>query len=205
MQSADRIVKWKGKRLWLPVNTFMGLDNNGTSSISLSQGTPTIEPATTAEIVAIPMTTADEVCHLILVPHDLARDKKVLGRIHFLHAAAAADGSISWKCGVKFFKKQDAITEFVAGADVTTTFAAHTTSTNNQSLEITLWTDLSWDDYIASDDVYAAIHVELDSDGDAEGDECKLLGLELLYEVEAMTSDGTRETTDRLLAEQPAL
>jgi hypothetical protein len=199
--SYDRVIKWKAKRIFIPVHLMAGIDNNGSDNISLSQGTPSVVPATTAEVVAMPMTTADEVCHIMPIPWDLDRNKKVLGRIWFLHAAAAADGSISWKCGVKFFGKQDAITEFVAGADKTVTFGAHTTGTGNQSIEITDWNDLNWDSYLASTDVLAGLHVELDSDGDAAGDECKLLGLELMYEVNAL--DSRRQTTDNMLLEQP--
>lgn len=202
MTMLDTQMRWKTKRLWLPIQTFAGLDNTGTADTSLSQGTPTIEPITTSEIAGLPMTTADEICHVLPIPWDLDRDKKVLGRLIFQHAAAGADTPI-FKVGVKFFAKQAAMTEFVAGADTTKTFAAHTCSTNNPSLEATVWTDLDWDDYITSTDVLAGVHVELDDLGSASADECKLLGLELMYEIKALTLGDPSGKTKAAVQEQP--
>jgi hypothetical protein len=200
MPIQDRAIGWKTCRLWIPIREFAGFDNNGTNDLTLSAGTPTLEPLTTSEIAGLPMTTADEVCHIMPVPWNLARDKKVLGRIVFQHAAAGADTPI-FKWGVKFFGKQDAMTEFVAGADTVTTFAAHTCSTNNPSLEATVWTDLDWDDYLTDTDIMAAMHIELDDLGSSSADECKVIGVELAYEVAATTNH--RQKTEHMVNEQP--
>lgn len=183
MPIRDKSIGWKEGRLYIPVKMFQGLDNNGTADISLSQGTPTVEPITTSEVVGLPMTTADELAHIHAIPRDLNRDKKVLGRIYFQHAAAGADTpGFIWTS--KFFKKQEAMTEFIAGADKSTTFAAHTCSTNNPSLEVTAWTDLSWESYLTALDIMFAISIELNALGSASADECKLLGAEIAYEIE---------------------
>jgi hypothetical protein len=185
MGISDRSLAWKYRRLWIPIRTFAGFDNNGTADISLSQGTPTLEPITTSEIAGLPMTTADEIAHILPIPWDMQVSQKVFGRIYFQHAAAGADAPV-FKVTSKFFGKQDAMTEFIAGADVSKTFTAHTCSTNNPSLEVTKWEDLDWDDYITDTDLLAAISIELDALGSASADECKLLGFELGYEVNAM-------------------
>jgi len=200
MPIRDRSIGWKTCRQWIPIREFAGWDNNGTADISLSEGTPTLEPATTAEIAGLAMTTADEIAHVMPIPWNVARNKKVLGRIFFQHAAAGADTpQFIWTS--KFFGKQDAMTEFIAGADVATTFAAHTCSTNNPSLEVTVWTDLSWDSYITATDVLYAMSIELDALGSASADECRVMGVELMWEIEATTKYRKRVVHE--IAENP--
>jgi hypothetical protein len=196
MPIKDNAIAWKEGRIWIPIRAFSGLDNNGTDTLSLSQGTPTVEPVGTAEVVGLPMTTADEVCHVLGIPWNLNRDKKVYGRLYFMHAATGADLPI-FKFGTKFYGKQEALTEFVAGADKTVTFAAHLCSTTNLSLEVTRWEDLEWEQYMVATDLLAAIHVELDDLGGASADECKLLGVEIAYEIGA-TKSGARQKTEFL-------
>jgi hypothetical protein len=200
MPIRDRSIGWKEGRIWIPIRQFAGFDNNGTADISLSAGTPTIEPATTAEIAVLPMTTADEIAHIMPIPRDLDRDQPVLGRIVFAHYATGTDAPV-FKWTTKFYAKQDALTEFIANADKSTTFAAHTCSATNLSLEITDWTDLSWDDYIDVNDVLVAMSIELDNLGGASADECKLIGVELAYEVEATQTH--RQRSSNLAADNP--
>ena len=102
---------------------------------------------------------------------------------------------------VKFFGRQDALTEFIAGKDAAVSFASHTCSTTAASLEVTVWTDLEWDTYLTTTDMLAAISVELNALGSASADECKLLGLELAYEIEA--TQGHRARTANMAADQP--
>jgi len=184
MPIRDKSIGWKEGRIYVPLRAFQGLDNTGTHTQTLSQGTPTIEAITTSEIVGLPMTDADEICHIMAIPRDLNRDKKVLGRIYFQHAAAGADSpEFIWTS--KFFKKQEALSEFVAGADKSTSFAAHLCSTTNPSLEVTAWNDLSWESYIEAADILYALSIELHDDGGGASDENKLLAIELAYEIEA--------------------
>lgn len=199
MPIRDKSIGWKYRRIWIPVHVMAGIDVN-TDALTLSQGTPTLEPLTTSEISGIPMTTADEIAHVLPIPWDLRRDKPVLGRIWFQHAAAGAD-TPGWIMTVKFFGKQDAMTEFIAGKDATVSFASHTCSTNNPSLEVTVWTDLEWDTYITTTDVLAAISIELNALGSASADECKLMGVELAYEIEA--TQGYRARSENMAADQP--
>lgn len=200
MPIRDRSIGWKTCRQWIPIREFAGFDNNGTADITLNEGTPTLEPITTSEIAGLPMTTADEVAHIMAIPWNLDRNKKVLGRIFFQHAAAGADTpGFIWTS--KFFGKQDAMTEFISGADKSTSFAAHTCSTNNPSLEVTDWTDLSWEDYITATDILYAMSIELNALGSASADECKVLGVELMWQIEA--TDQYRRRVDLEVARNP--
>lgn len=177
-QSASKV-----GRLWLPVRGFAGIDNNGTSDLTLSQGTPSLEPASgNAELAVMPMTTADEVHTIIPVPWDMDICTDLAARIFFIHAAAAADTSISWKLGYLFLAKLAGVPEIKGGVDKDVTFASYTTSSTDDSLEVTPWTNLETATYQTPADVMLALALELDSDGDAEGDECELVGVELAYQ-----------------------
>lgn len=183
MSRRDKLQILRPGRLWLPAHQFQGLDNNGTASISLSQGTPTMEPASgTIEIVTIPMTTADEVHTVLPVPWDWRRDGQVGGRIYFIHASTDASDQPVWNVGTLFYAKQAQTTEIQANADVTVAITSPATSATDDSLEVTAWTNLRWDEYYASGDLLAGIAVELDALGSAGADESEFLGLELMYE-----------------------
>ena len=200
MPIRDKSIGWKFKRMWIPIRVFQGLDSTTDHLQTVNQGTPTVEPITTSEIVGLPMTTADEIAHILPIPWDLNRDKNVLGRIIFQHAAAGADTpGFIWTS--KFFGKQDAMTEFIAGKDVAITLPDHTCSTTNPSLEVTNWVNLDWEDYIVATDVLMAMSIELNALGSSTADECKLLGAEIAYEIEA--TQGYRARSQHMLADQP--
>ena len=170
-------------RLWLPANQFMGLDNNGTANITLSQGTPTLEPASgTLEVAVIPMTTADEVHTVIPLPWDMDRSADVAGRVWFIHASTDASDAPVYKVGVKFFGKQAQTVEAQANADKVTSITHPGTVATDDSLEVTDWTALDWKSYLADSDIAAAISVELDNLGSSTADECELVGIELAYQ-----------------------
>lgn len=169
-------------RIWLPSVNFQGLDVN-TSKISLAQGTPTVEPTSgLSEIACIPMTTADEVHTILPLPWDYDRDFKMAGRIWFAHASTDASDAPVFKVGVLFYGKQASLVEMAGGADVVTSITHPGTVATDDSIEITNWTDLGWDGYVAAADVLAGISVELDALGSATADECEFLGLELAYQ-----------------------
>jgi hypothetical protein len=183
----DRSMGWKYRTQWLPIQQFTGLDNNGTSTISLSQGTTTMEPTSGAsELTMVQMTTADEVHTLIPIPWDWNRDTKMCGRVWFIHASTDAADAPVWKVTPLFFGKQASVVELQGGAEVTVSITSPATSATDDSLEITNWTDLDWTSYIADTDVAVGITLELDALGSAGADECELLGLELMYEVQMM-------------------
>lgn len=200
MPIKDRHIAWKAARFYRSLRQFQGLDNTGTHTQTLSQGTPTIEAVTTSEIVGLPMNTADEIADVFPIPWDMNRDKTMLARIYFQHAAAGAD-TPGFIMTSKFWAKQQAMDEFIAGADKAVSFAAHTCSTTNPSLEVTVWTDLVWDDYLTNTDILAAISIELNDLGSAATDECKLLGVEYMYEIEA--TDKIRRRIAREIARDP--
>jgi hypothetical protein len=162
------------------------MDNNGTSTISLSAGTTTLEPMSgPAELTMVPMTTADEVHTLIPLPWDLDRDKPVCGRVYFVHASTDASDAPVWKVTCQFLAKQATVPEIQAGAENTASITSPATSATDDSLEITNWTELGWEDYITTSDVMVGITVELDALGSATADECELIGLELGYQIKA--------------------
>jgi hypothetical protein len=178
-----RLMASRVGRIWLASHLFQGLDNNGTASISLSEGTPTVEPTSgPSELVCIPMTTADEVHTIMPLPWDMDMDAPVAGRIWFAHASTDASDAPVWKVGVVFVKKQATLPELAAGADVVTSITSAATSATDDSLEITPWYNLSWDSYIDTGDMLAGISVELDALGSAGADESEFLGLELAYQ-----------------------
>jgi len=180
----DRLMAWKEERLWIGA-PMMGAYSDGTDTLSPANGTPILDPLDAVESVGWLMASAgDEVHFLWPVPRTWSRTDKVLARIYFEHAAGAAD-TPEWKVGVLFYGKQASFAECQANADKVTTFDAHTCSTTDPSLEVTKWTDLSFDDYAASTDVLMGISIECNSLGSASGGEIKLLGIEFAWEVDA--------------------
>ncbi len=202
MAIQDRTMGWKYKRLWIPIREFAGFDNNGTADITLSAGTPTLEPASgTLEVANLPMTTADEVHTVIPIPWDLNRNAKVLGRVWFIHASTDAGDVPSFIVAGLFFAEAAETVEAQGGAEWTGTLTHPGTSATDNSLEITNWTDLNWDDYITVTDIMVAITLELNALGTATADECEILGLELAYEIKA--TQPHRARTANMAAENP--
>jgi len=194
-------------KLWLPVNTFLGwesidLGSASTTSLqkSLSQGNTLLKKSgeVAAEIVSAQMAEADEIHTVLPIPWDLNRNKKVLGRVFFVHEAAAADTGLIWKIGTLFFAKQVVVPEMQANVDKLVTCTAHTCGVTADSLEVTDWNDLYWDRYLTPTDILAGLTLEFDTNGAAADDECNLLGLELAYEIEAF-ADGPLPTIDNEL------
>jgi len=205
----DKLAHNRLAKLWLPVNTFMGVEtlDLGSASttglqLSLSEGNSTVQKSgqLLGEFVTMQCAEADEIHTVLPIPWDLDRDKKVLGRIFFYHEAAAADTGIIWKIYSKFLGKQEAMVEIQGSKDTVTTCTAHTASATADSTEVTAWNDLSWNKYMTPTDILACLAVEFDTNGDAEDDECNFLGLELCYETHAY-EDSTKFTNvdDELL------
>lgn len=207
MPILDNRIAWKAGRLWLPVNTFMGFAvAAGPIMQSQSQGSSVLAKSAdvAAEIVSMVCAEADEIHTVIPVPWDLDRNKPVVGRIYFVHEAAAADTGLIWKVGSLFIAKQAAVPEIQGNLDVTTTFAAHTCGATADSLEITDWNDLSWDSYITDTDILAGLVVEFDTNGDAADDECNFLGLELAYHRKACDDAFVLNQPKKLLGQTSA-
>ena len=173
-------------RIWIGARQFQGLDNNGTADISLSQGTPTWEPTSgLSEIGCIPLTNADEVHTILPVPWDLDINAQVGGRIWFAHASTDANDKPVFKVTALFFAKQAGLIELQAAPDVSVTITHPGTSATDDSLEITNWTNLRWNEYITRTDILVGITVELDDDGGGAATEMEFLGLELAYQRNA--------------------
>lgn len=179
----DRTFGWKMEKLFVPIRQFTGWDNNGTDDISLSQGTPVMGPASgTLEVAALPMTTADEIHSIMQLPATWNRQRPLAARVWFIHASTDAADAPVFKLGVLFYGKQAQTIEAQANADLVTTITHDGTSATDNSLEVTPWTKLNWDAYVATTDVMAAISLELDALGSASADECEILGVEFAWE-----------------------
>jgi len=170
-------------RLWLPIAGFAGLDNDGTNTVSLSEGVPTLEPASgTIELATIPMTTADEAQHIIPIPWDLDRQKDMAARVVYIHASTDAGDQPVWKVGYKFFAIQDQTVEIKAGVDEDVSITSDATASTDDSLEVTDWTRLKTATYMTRSDVMMGLCLELDALGSALADECEVVGVELAYQ-----------------------
>jgi hypothetical protein len=181
----DRLMAWKEERLWIGA-PMMGAYSDGTDTLGPANGTPILDPLDAVESVGWLMAAAgDEVHFLWPVPRTWSRTDKVLARIYFEHASATTTDAPVWKVGVLFYGKQAQLAECQANADKVTTFTAHTCGSADPSLEVTKWTDLSFDDYAASTDVLMGISIECDSLGSASANEVKLIGIEFAWEVNA--------------------
>ena len=205
MSSArDNLMYWKTARVWIPYNSFMSLliDTTMESQAGSASAAVTIVSGP-AELALIPMSSDDEVHTLIPIPWDLDRDEKVLARLYFVHASTDADANIDWIVGSSFFSKQATLPELQGGSENDVAFAAHLCSTTDDSIEVTTWTDLGWDDYISDTDVLAGLAIELQDDGASTGDETEFMGIELAYTRKA-TQESPGSTSADLL-ENPAV
>ena len=181
----DRHINWKSKRLWVPIQA-MGLDNTGTADTSIAEGTPTVEAHSgTIEVTTIPMTTADEVEFVMPIPWDMDRVGDVAARLYFIHASTDAGDKPVYKVAYKFYGKQAQTVECKGGKDKEVTITHGGTSSTDDSLEVTPWTDMDWKSYIDVNDMLVAVNIELDALGTASGDECGLLGIEFAYTIKA--------------------
>lgn len=201
MPIRDRNIGWKTCRMYIPVQS-LSLDNDGTITKSLAQGTPSITPSTgTLEQVTIPLTTADEVEFGMPIPWNMDRDKKVLGRIFCTVASTDADADVDLIFTTLFFEKQATTAEVKGGADSTVEFTMPTFVVTDDSLEVSQWVDLEWDTSITADDIFVGVNLEMQDDGATTGDEVELLGIELMWEIKA--TDKQRRRTVRELDRNP--
>lgn len=194
MPIVDKQMGWKRKRLFFDRSQFNVIGTAGADT-GISAGTPLVAAAAGgSEIGVIQQGAAgDEQVIFIPLPWDLDRTAKVLARVWFIHSSTDADTPV-WILKSKFHAKQVTVVDMDTSEDVATTFAAHTCSTTAESLEITAWTDLTWESYITDLDIAVGMLLECDNLGSASGDEIELLGLELLYQVEATDQSGRQKT-----------
>ena len=168
-------------RIWLPHQLWNLLGTAGADT-GQSNGAPVVAVQGGAgELSVVQIGAAgDELSIAFPIPFDLDRDQKVLGRVIFCHSAAGADEPV-WILKSKFHAKAAAILDMDTSEDVATTFAAHAVSTTEESLEATVWTDLSWETKLEDTDLLAGLLLECDNLGSASANEIEFMGLELMY------------------------
>lgn len=184
----DDNIGWNRKRIFIKANDFMGVMDDTTSKypVSLGAGVAVFEEVVAgSEIAGMVIGAAgDEVYDFMPIPWDMDLTQPMRFRVWFIHAATGADTPI-WKVMYQFFAKQAAVADFIANADETVTFDAHTCSTTNNSLEVTAWAESASETKWRSGDFALGLAVECDNLGSASGDEIKFLGLEIQYTVAA--------------------
>lgn len=192
----------KTKRLWIPEAMFNLIGTAGADTGQSNGGPVRAVAAGGSELPVTQMGAAgDEIVTIQPIPWDMDRDKKVLGRIWFIHSSTDAD-TPDWVVKSKFLANQATVVDTDTSEDKATAFAAKTCSTTVESLERTNWVDLDWDDYIISTDVAVQILVECNGLGSASANEIEFLGLELMYQIE-MTEEVGGKTAEAVHS-QPA-
>lgn len=194
--------KWKVGRIFLPAKDFLGIIGTAGADTGQSNGGPVVAvQAGAGELGVVQMAAAgDEIATLMPLPPDMKRDAPVAARVWFCHSSTDADTPV-FKVLSKFHAKQATLVDIDTSEDKLTTFSAHTCSTTAESLEVTDWTDLSWEDYLTDSDVAVGIILECDNLGSASANEIELLGLEIAYEIEATQPE--LGTVNNLLLENP--
>ena len=204
MGDADRLMKWKTKRMMLYAQFANDVIGTAGADTGLNAGTPLVATAAGGAAIGVVQMAAanDEVSWVIPMPYDLDTSAKVLGRVIFIHASTDADTPI-FTLKSKFHAKQATVVDFDTSEDQSIAFAAHTCSTTTSSLEMTAWTDLGWDASFVSGDALVALLLIASNLGSASANEIELIGLELMYQVDAMDKRGRRKTTRSELLNQP--
>jgi hypothetical protein len=196
-------MKWKTKRMMLYAQFANDVIGTAGADTGLGGGTPVVATAAGSTIGVLQINQAnDEVQWFIPMPYDLDTAAQVLGRVIFVHSSTDADTPV-FTIKSKFHAKQATVVDFDTSEDQSIAFAAHTCSTTVESLEMTNWTDLGWDDSFVSGDAMVGIILIASNLGSASADEIELIGLELMYQVDAMDKRGRRKTTRSELMNQP--
>jgi hypothetical protein len=176
----DDNIGWNRKRIFIKPRVMMGVLDNATSGVPASLGTGEAvfeEAVAGSELAALLIGAAgDEVYDFMPIPWDMDVTQPMRFRVWFIHAATSADAPI-WKVMYQFFAKQAAVADFIANADETVTFDAHTCSTTNNSLEVTAWAESTSETKYRAGDFALGLAVECDSLGSASGDEMCWYGL----------------------------
>ena len=194
----DDNIGWNRNRIFIAARNMMGTleDTSSKYQVSLGAGEAVFEEAVAgSELAAMVIGAAgDEVYDFMPIPWDMDVTQPMRFRVWFIHAATSADAPI-WKVMYQFFAKQAAVADFIANADETVTFDAHTCSTTNNSLEVTAWAESASETKFRSGDFALGLAVECDNLGNAAGNEIKFLGLEIQYTV-AAAPNRARQFTD---------
>lgn len=198
----DRHIWWRMKSIWLPWTAFVSWAQVTGASVVFNFPNSAGAPVTAAlgggatEFAGVQMGAAgDEIQGLFPVPNDMDRTQNPCARVIFVHSATGGDAPI-WKVHTTFYAKQVAITAPEASADEITTFAAHSVSTTDNSLEATVWTQLIWNDALTSSDLMMGMTLECDDLGSASANEIELLGMEFAYYPLKMRLAGPQKASE---------
>ena len=190
----DDHFNWRCGRIFVPAKDFMGIIGTSGADTGQSGGNPVVAVASgNAEIGVVQIAAAnDEVAHYMAIPWDLDRDAEVLARLHFIHAATDAD-TPSFTVKSTFYGAQDQLGNFDTSPDCTGTISSHACSTTDDSLELTEWVTLNWENKLTEDDSVVGFTVACTNLGGASANEIELVGIEILYQIRAM-DDVRRES-----------
>jgi hypothetical protein len=111
----DNAMQWKQGCICLKAKGAEGLDNDGTSSVGLGAGAPTMEPmVAAAELVGMTLAEADELYWLIDLEAegiDIDPSKDLLAEVVCVHTGGAADTGLEATVTVKGVSAIEAITD----------------------------------------------------------------------------------------------
>jgi hypothetical protein len=190
MGERDLLAHKKLKTKFFGVEKFNMIGAAGASA-GADDGVPIVAVQAGAGMLGVIQMGAagDEVDLFEPIPYDLDRSQKVAGRIWFCHSSTDAD-TPDWVVKTKFHAKQATLVDFDTSEDVATAFAAAACSTTEESLEVTAWKDLSWDDYITATDIAFGLIIECNGLGSAGANEIEFIGFEIAYVPDECLLDG---------------
>ena len=166
----------------------------GTAGVGTGQGAGTpLQLAHTGYtgLVGVAMAAAADEVAWFLDPKgefsfiDFGRD--IQAEVIFEHSATDADTPV-WKAFMKGIAKQAALSDPDSSSDGSITWAAHTCSTTDNSLEVTTRRGFKLTADVLEDDEMVIVNLECDSLGSASANEIILIGLRL-YGTLKMTND----------------
>jgi hypothetical protein len=191
----DDNIGWNRKRLWIPVNVFMGLLESTNLLTSLGAGAAVLQEAQSdSELAGLQAgADGDEIYTMLPIPWDMDLTQPMRFRVWFGHTQATADTPV-FKVLYKFIAKQIALSDAGSSADETVTFTAHTNAATANALEITAWAESASETYWREGDFGILLCLEIDSLGSASANEITIMGLEIQYAVAAAPNNARRIT-----------
>jgi len=192
---------------WIPARFMSGMLSRSGADISEGDNTPvhaanslggselTCVTIDTGEAGATPM----EIYHFMYLPREWDMSYPLDARIVFVHAAAAADAGIDWTFHYKFYGLQSALTDCKVSGDGAITFAAHTASATDDSIEATAWTALDTVATYAATDLFWGFAVTCTDMGASSANEIELMGVEFRY-TQNLLCDRSGLTTEKAAA-----
>lgn len=180
----DNQIGWKRQVQEIPARWMAGMLSS--AGADASQGTGAAAHSaiglTGAELTCVQMEVNDEIYHFMRIPTCWDMNHVIKVGVNLIHSATGADTPI-FSVSYKLLGVQDtALVDAVASADEKVTFAAHTCSTTDDSIEETNFYATAIHTNYASTDKYIALALVLDDAGSASAGELEVMSLLIEYQ-----------------------